>query len=145
MTLLSQYLYIHFQFISNYKFYFILNNQWRRFIFKTRGKTFYFLFCSLRSICQIGVHVECRPVVSFRSLPLVALCSPSVPDHSFMSPPTFINSFTLNCPKYWCFCLFHHLLLTHMIILTTFSLLYCCHLFQCVALCFLSVPLSFEA
>ena len=90
------------------------------------------------------VHVECHPVVRFHSflLPLVALCSHSVPDHSSMLPPTFINSFTLNCPKYWCFYFLHRFLLLHMIIWTTILILPCCHLFVHVALHFLSLLLS---
>jgi hypothetical protein len=49
MTLLSQYLHIHFQFIyllisSNFKLYFILTSNESTLFFKHRGKTFTFLF-----------------------------------------------------------------------------------------------------
>jgi hypothetical protein len=147
MTLLILYLHIHFQFIiPPILSILFLNNQSKLSIFKHRGKTFYFFVCSLCPIYQPSVHVECHHFVISHSflLPLVAMCSLSVPDHSSMFLFIFINIFKLYCPKYWCFCLLHHLLLTHMTILTTSSLLYCCHLFQCVTLCFLSDPIFLQ-
>ncbi len=98
------------------------------------------MFFFLRPILISLVHVECHHFVISHSflLPLVALCSLSVPDHSSMFSFTFINFFTLNCPKYWCFSFLHRFLLTHLIIWTTILILSCCHLFECVALHFLS-------
>ncbi len=126
-----------------YPFYFKTTNQNYLFL-NIEGRLLFFV-CSLCPIYQPSVHVECHHFVishSF-SLPLVALCSLSVPDDSSMYLFIFINFFPLKCPKYWCFSFLHSFLLTHMVIPTTLSLLCCCNLPQCVALCFLSVAPSF--
>jgi hypothetical protein len=145
MTLLSQYLHIHFQFIfllisSNLKLYlFLITNEIHLFS-NIEGRLFYFLFSPLRPIFKSLVHAESHYFVISHSflLPLVALCSLSVPDHSSMFSLTFINFFTLNYPKYWCFSFLHRFLLTPLIIWTTILILPCCHLFARVALYFLS-------
>ncbi len=114
--------------------------------FKHGGKTFYFLFFLLRPIFKSLVRVECHNFVISHSflLPLVALCSLSVPDHSSMFLFAFFNFFTLNRPKYWCFFFFHRFLLPHLIIWTTILILPCCRLFVHVATHLPSVPLCFE-
>ena len=86
---------------TNFKLYFIFIDQWKRFILKTRGKTFYFLFYSLCPIYQLLVHVECQPVVRFHPflLPLVRACSHTSPKCPSMFWTHALNSFTLFCSK----------------------------------------------
>ena len=127
MTMLSLDLHIHFQFILCKHFFppiltlFIFNHQLKNSIFKHRGKTFCFSFCSLSPIHQHMVHVECLPVVRFQSflLPLVALCSPALCVHPSMFLFISFNSFAIICSKddsfslflrfQWPICLFLHL------------------------------------
>ena len=146
MTLLILYLHIHFQFIiPPILSILFLNNQSKLSILNIEGRLLFFFVCSLCPIYQPSVHVECHHFVISHSflLPLVALCSLGVPDDSSMFLYIFTNFFPLKCPKYWCFSFLHPFLLTHMVIPTTLSLLCCCNLLQCVALCFLSVAPSF--
>ncbi len=86
------------------------------YFFNIEGSIFTFFVCSLCPFYHRLVHVKGHPVVSFASflLPLVALCSLTVPDHSSMLPSTFFVSFPSNCPKYWCFSSLPLLSLTHM-------------------------------
>ncbi len=87
MTLLSQYLHIHFQFILHYEFppilklYLILSTNENGLFLKLEGRLFTFCFCSLCPIYQFMVHVECHPVVRFHPffLPLVRACSHTSP------------------------------------------------------------------
>ena len=101
------------------------------------------MFFPLRPIFKSLVHSECVYFVIFHSfmLPLAALCSLRVPDHSSMFSLSFVNFFTPNCPKYWCFSFLHCFLLTPLITWTKIFILPCCRLFARIALHFLSLLL----
>jgi hypothetical protein len=99
------------------------------------------------ALCAPSKKLRCTYLVILLSVfnPFCCLLLRYVAILFLIIPPRFsyilLNFFTLNCSKYWCFSFLHHLKLTHLIILTTFFILSCCHSFPCVALCFLSFPI----
>ena len=114
MTLLSQYLHIHFQFkfilfiFLQFNALLIFNNQWNHFIFKHRGKLFfYFLFCSLCSLLCSEVHSDVRNVVVCWSFSMLFLraCSPTSSESPSMFWALSFSSFNVFCPKGSCFSL----------------------------------------
>jgi len=149
MTLLSQYLHIHFQFVilfisSNLKsILFLKTNEIYLFLnIEGRFFTFWFSPCVPSSNRWFTLSVFTSLFFHSFKLPLAALCSFRVPDHSSMFSLSFINFFTPNCPKYWCFYFLHCFLLTHVFIWTIFLILLCFQLFEHVALHFLSFLLG---
>ncbi len=107
MTLLSQYLHIHFQFIfilfisSNFKLYLFLKTNEIYLFSNIEERLFTFLFLPLRPILISLVHIEWHNFVIFHPflLPLVALCSLSVPDHSSMFLFTFYQLLHIELSK----------------------------------------------
>ncbi len=96
---------VYFLFISsNFKLYLFLKTNEIYLFSNIEGRFLLFVFALVSHLKSL-VHGECHNFVIFHPflMPLVAMCSLSVPDHSSILPSIFINSITLNCPKYWCF------------------------------------------
>jgi len=135
MTLLTQYLHIHFQFICfinilQFKTLFIFNDQWNLFILNMEGSLFTFCFpfcvpsyiqwftlCAITSSFLVRFCCHLLRCVALLSL-IIPVCFSSI----------FIKFFPLNRPKYWCFYFLHHPFFTPLIFLTTTSILSCCTL-----------------
>ena len=110
MTLLSQYLHIHFQFYfillfsSNFIIYeFLITNEINLF-FNIEGRLFYFRVCSLCLCCQPRIHSNDRN--SFVSSPFLLLfvstCCPVSPEFPSMFAFTAVHSFTFFSSKGSC-------------------------------------------
>ena len=103
-------------FSSNFKLYLFLTTNENTLFSNIEGRFFTFVFAPCVPSVNPRFTLSVTPLSVFIRFccHFFALCSHSVPDHSSMSSHIFINSFILNCPKYWCFCLLHHLSMTHM-------------------------------